>query len=643
MKKHTLLFLCSLVLKTLSFAQSDEQLGLTSGLVYNQIGYEPKSQKIILFLDNQSSILSYAYTLTDQNQNIITSGLANFEKTEWRRNVYSIDLSSLTTEGNYNLTIGNYNAPIKISSNFIRDIQVNDYFDELFLEQRTLETEILPILNRNSTDVTQMSIDAFTNSGKYITKKGGWKDAHSNDQHLVHSKFVTILLTAYEENKNLFESSLINGKPKIINEAIWGLNFLLSIQSETGYFYGRLSSDQYTNILPIRGVINDSASFYNLQGCAALAQGYTVLKNYDQEFAAICLNAAIKAWDWYIQNPEIHNNSYSYWTARYDAKLLAAYELWRATGDAKYKDVLDEGITSSELKSPIGRPWEGWWHSNKGNVETYDYNGWFGMENFLLNSNILMLYGKYYNNAPESVKMTIDNQVNFLINWLNNNSKTPYNFYDIFLVDFFGMSGDAVLAATGLLYLGDVLKNNDLFNYGLDHFDFALGKNPLGKSYISKIGTNLHNNLWKQNTSNIKGSVVAGIYTYNNLPTANANLTGDVNAQGWKCDEVLMHASTSSLFNFAILDKKAKENVTSVISNNNEKLSSNIIYPNPVINEIFVSEKYSAIEIFDLSGKLILHIEKYHNKIDISVLHSGLYIVKIYSEKGTLTQKIIKN
>jgi hypothetical protein len=76
------------------------------------------------------------------------------------------------------------------------------------------------------------------------------------------------------------------------------------------------------------------------------------------------------------------------------------------------------------------------------------------------------------------------------------------------------------------------------------------------------------------------------------------------------------------------------------------------IYPNPTDGELRVTSyelRVEGIEIFDLSGKTVganLCVRPngmgYIN-IDISNLPDGMYFVRITTENGTTTEKIIKN
>ncbi|MEI7502933.1 MAG: DUF2271 domain-containing protein [Paludibacter sp.] len=70
-----------------------------------------------------------------------------------------------------------------------------------------------------------------------------------------------------------------------------------------------------------------------------------------------------------------------------------------------------------------------------------------------------------------------------------------------------------------------------------------------------------------------------------------------------------------------------------------EKLYS--VYPNPAISSIFISGlDINEVEICSLTGKSILFSKE--QKIDISLLPSGIYLALIRTKVGTLVKKIYK-
>jgi len=72
------------------------------------------------------------------------------------------------------------------------------------------------------------------------------------------------------------------------------------------------------------------------------------------------------------------------------------------------------------------------------------------------------------------------------------------------------------------------------------------------------------------------------------------------------------------------------------------------IFPNPAKNEIHIDSNtidIQKIQILNLQGKLVLQQNRItDNKLNVSRLRSGLYIVKVTSIEGNIfSQKIIKN
>ena len=74
---------------------------------------------------------------------------------------------------------------------------------------------------------------------------------------------------------------------------------------------------------------------------------------------------------------------------------------------------------------------------------------------------------------------------------------------------------------------------------------------------------------------------------------------------------------------------------------NNIKLS-----PNPVTDILNIENDYqiNSIKIYNQLGQMVFGKEINNNKtqLDLSVINSGIYIVSIETEKGTINHKIVK-
>lgn len=79
---------------------------------------------------------------------------------------------------------------------------------------------------------------------------------------------------------------------------------------------------------------------------------------------------------------------------------------------------------------------------------------------------------------------------------------------------------------------------------------------------------------------------------------------------------------------------------------NNIDLSKNIsIYPNPVNSKLFLNteEIITSIKIIDALGNTIKFELPSNTKIDVSYLSKGIYFLEIYTNKGLVSKKFIKD
>lgn len=82
----------------------------------------------------------------------------------------------------------------------------------------------------------------------------------------------------------------------------------------------------------------------------------------------------------------------------------------------------------------------------------------------------------------------------------------------------------------------------------------------------------------------------------------------------------------------------------SVLSVDEDILSNELLFENPVQGrlEIRTVQNILKLEIFDLQGRQIL-VNYGSNSMDLSEISSGIYFLKIYTELGVISRKIIKS
>jgi len=68
------------------------------------------------------------------------------------------------------------------------------------------------------------------------------------------------------------------------------------------------------------------------------------------------------------------------------------------------------------------------------------------------------------------------------------------------------------------------------------------------------------------------------------------------------------------------------------------------IYPNPVKNELFIDSDFpvTKTEVYTLTGALLLSESNAGNKLNVSALAQGVYMLKIYTDSGVMVKKLVK-
>ena len=83
------------------------------------------------------------------------------------------------------------------------------------------------------------------------------------------------------------------------------------------------------------------------------------------------------------------------------------------------------------------------------------------------------------------------------------------------------------------------------------------------------------------------------------------------------------------------------QNTTLSVTDKN--LENSLFYPNPALDTLYVetAQSLDKIEVFDISGKIVLTEKNPKNAINISSLKEGLYILKAHSKGQFVTRKIV--
>jgi hypothetical protein len=122
---------------------------------------------------------------------------------------------------------------------------------------------------------------------------------------------------------------------------------------------------------------------------------------------------------------------------------------------------------------------------------------------------------------------------------------------------------------------------------------------------------------------------------------------------GYEIDKVFIDgkhdetAKTNGFYNFRNVTQNHsiivtfRASPTGIENIQSQKIS---IYPNPAKDEIFIKaeQPIDKVETYSLTGSLLLSENNFNEKISVSALSKGVYLLKVYTDKGVIVSKIVK-
>lgn len=324
------------------------------------------------------------------------------EASNWHlsgEDVYSFDFSSIKSSGFYEAYVPGIGVswPIRISDKALDKAAYATA--HAFYYQRCGTPLVEPHAEKDFTrpidheyDTNGRKIDAaFYESlpksllfngerpGEMIDAQGGWHDAGDYGKYMpTAAAALWYLFTAYDIQPSNFQDGTWNipesgnGIPDLLDEAKWELDWITRIQAEDGGIYHKLTSEVWFHGMPqdesSPRQIFDKTTHDTASAAAVLASASRIWKNFDLKLSQNYLDRAHRAWSFLEKHPQAipeggFRNPPKNTTGEYrdridlDNRLWAAAELYRATGEKKYKDFFDS-----------------WWSENKSHP--WGWNNW---------------------------------------------------------------------------------------------------------------------------------------------------------------------------------------------------------------------------------------------------------------------------
>lgn len=358
----------------------------TPGRIYiraNQVGYLPDEPKLALVMATRP-MNGYTFEIVEAESGSSVWGpmklgenrgdLGNFQ------HHYPADFSPFEEPGRYKLVITGTNVE---SLSFPIGEKVYEHVPDLLLGYiRQQRCGYNPFFDRVCHQKDGKTMYGPMPDSTYMDVTGGWHDAGDHLRYLLTSgNTVGRLLFAYRENRGKFSDRVdergrpgSNGIPDILDEARWGLEWMLKMHPKENELFHQVGDDRdhigfklpyadsadygwgpgsyrvvyYANGKP-QGLFkhrNTSTGIANLAGryAAAMAMAYDIWMNDldDHVFAETCLKAGREVYEMGKRQPGCQEGTpclapYRYYEGTYaDDMEWGAAELYRVTDEQEY-------------------------------------------------------------------------------------------------------------------------------------------------------------------------------------------------------------------------------------------------------------------------------------------------------------------
>jgi endoglucanase len=224
----------------------------------------------------------------------------------------------------------------------------------------------------------QTLVDSYTGKGRFaswvadLSNKehpnawGGYMDAGDWDRRADHALMPLMMFDLEEMFPTSFADLRFNvanenqNIPDLVNEALWGVDFLRRMQQEDGSVYAAIESGEHPRrgenswqeSLPVFAYSRTAGSAYNYVSVGSrAAQWFT--KNNKPEVAKGYTESVLRAWNWAEQQREPQQAETERGRGGADARCLAAAELYRLTGEEKYHEIFLSTTRFNDASSPF--------------------------------------------------------------------------------------------------------------------------------------------------------------------------------------------------------------------------------------------------------------------------------------------------
>jgi endoglucanase len=393
------------------------------------------------------------------------------------------DFSSLSSPGTYHVVVnGQESYPFTIADS-VYDALFKDSLRCFYLIRCGLAiNDPVTGLNKNACHTAP---DTIRGSALTRDMSGGWhnagdfgKWAHMEAISCAYMMWLYELKTARMSglNNNIKESG--NGISDLLNEAKWGLDWMMKLQNPDGSVYHKSDTepnfcwgtkpdmDPFTRYVSYQAMSQPQAPSSIDAGVftAAMAQAARVFADILPSYSSRCRQAALLSWNWLKNNRGIgQTDPYYTDSVTWQEEEWAMAEIFRLTGDTTVSSLFDTDTDSHALEAT------GW--------PTPEFFGYFTLWE--------------EPNTPPALKAKIASRITSLCDSIVATAGVAGYGVARGAADYYWGSNESIMHCSNDLLMGYEATGNESYkDTALNQLGYILGNNSLNKSFVTKEGTN---------------------------------------------------------------------------------------------------------------------------------------------------------
>src|SRR6187455_1219728 len=219
----------------------------------NQLGYQPGGVKVAVWCSKEQSAVSSWQLIDAKSKNIVASGTAGkpFGAYGPFKQTFRLNFSSFKKPGRYYLQASGVKSPeFKIGEDVYKGAA--DFCLRYMRQQRSGFNPFLKDSCHTHDGYVLYGEKAGIKDSTHIDVTGGWHDASDYLQYSATSANATYhLLAAYRDFPTVFTDEKLangldgkNGMADVLDEAKWGLDWLLKMHPKDDWMFNQLGDDR---------------------------------------------------------------------------------------------------------------------------------------------------------------------------------------------------------------------------------------------------------------------------------------------------------------------------------------------------------------------------------------------------------------